>query len=193
MNSHNDRPVGVLDGLQRICATVFCALILFLGSNVPLAASGIEDFLGSYTGSAEVLGPDGEPSTRDLSVEIAETKKGFSVRWSSTTEKRRGRRKEKSYHVEFVHSNRRGVFSAAMQRNLFGHEVQLDPMKGEPYVWARIEGGTLTVFSMFIYENGDYEMQQYDRSLSAEGFDLDYTAHRNGALVRQIQTTLKRQ
>ncbi|WP_232281841.1 hypothetical protein [Roseobacter sp. SK209-2-6] len=80
-----------------------------------------------------------------------------------------------------------------MQRNLFGHEVQLDPMKGEPYVWARIEGDTLTVFSMFIYENGDYEMQQYDRSLSAEGLDLDYTAHRNGVLVRQIQTTLKRQ
>ncbi len=171
---------------------VFTLALLF-GHVARASAHEVSDFLGQYSGSAEVTQSDGTRDLRNLSVVISETKNGFEVQWSTVTEKEDGRRKEKSYTVEFIRSDRRGIFSAAMHRNVFGHEVQQDPMKGQPYVWARLTGDTLTVFSMFIHQNGDYEMQQYDRSLTAEGLALVFQTHRNGQPVRQIETKLLRQ
>lgn len=168
---------------------VLAALLLWVP---PVAAQDISQFIGRYSGSVEVVHADGDIDPRDMSVEISETRKGFSVRWTSITEKNDGRRKEKSYKVDFRESDRDGIFSAAMGRNVFGHEVQLDPMKGNPYVWARISGETLTVFSMFIHQNGDYEMQQYDRSLSEKGLHLVFSAHLNGSPTRQLETELIR-
>lgn len=168
---------------------VLAALLLWVP---PVAAQDISQFVGRYSGSVEVVHADDDIDPRDMSVEISETRKGFSVRWTSITEKNDGRRKEKSYKVDFRESDRDGIFSAAMGRNVFGHEVQLDPMKGNPYVWARISGETLTVFSMFIHQNGDYEMQQYDRSLSEKGLHLVFSAHLNGSPTRQLETELIR-
>ncbi|WP_338153208.1 hypothetical protein [Pseudophaeobacter leonis] len=168
---------------------LLAALFLFVP---PVAAQDVSQFVGRYSGSVEVVHADGDIDPRDMSVEISETRKGFSVRWTSITEKNDGRRKEKSYKVEFRESDRAGIFSAAMGRNVFGHEVQLDPMKGHPYVWARITEGTLTVFSLYIHQNGDYEMQQYDRSLSEKGLHLVFSSHLNGRPTRQLETELIR-
>lgn len=172
--------------------------LMFLISAVFALARGamaheVSEFYGRYTGSVEVVYADGDVDPRDMSVEITGTRKGFAVKWSSITEKDDGRRKEKTYEIEFIDSGRDGIFAAAMQRNVFGHEVQHDPMKGRPYVWARITGETLTVFSMFIHQNGDYEMQQYDRSLTDAGLHLVFTAHRNGQPRRKLTTDLMRQ
>lgn len=167
-------------------------LALLLGTAVRASAHDISDFWGSYAGSVEVVNSDGEKDLRDLSVVLTRTAKGFVVQWSTVTEKGDGRRKEKAYTVEFIPSERAGIYSAAMQRNVFGHEVQQDPMKGQPYVWARLSHETLTVFSMFIHENGDYEMQQYDRRVTPEGLSLVFTARVNGLPVRQIEADLLR-
>lgn len=168
-------------------------LIGFLALTQAVSAKEISEFYGRYSGSVEVTYADGDLDPRDMSVEIGKTRKGFLVKWSSITEKNDGRRKEKTYEVNFVASDREGIFAAAMQRNVFGHVVQHDPMKGQPYVWARISGDTLTVFSMFIHTNGDYEMQQYDRSLTEDGLHLIFTSHRNGHPVRQLTTDLIRE
>ncbi len=174
-------------------ALVVLSLALLFGQVTRVSAHEIADFAGFYTGSAKVEDGDGANDLRDLSVVIDETSKGFTVQWSTVTEKEDGRRKEKSYTVEFITSDRSGIFSAAMHRNVFGHEVQQDPMKGEPYVWARLTGDTLTVFSMFIHQNGDYEMQQYDRRLTDTGLSLVFSSHRNGRPVRQMAADLIRQ
>ena len=158
-----------------------------------IAFADMSRFVGEYSGRAEVETRAGDISLRDMSVVIRETKIGYSVTWTSTTEKSDGRRKVKSYQIEFQPTERDGVFSAAMKRNVFGHTEQLDPMKGEPYVWSRITGDTLTVFSMFVAPNGDYEMQQYDRTLVEGGLQLNFNSHRNGIPTRFISTFLSRQ
>jgi hypothetical protein len=79
-----------------------------------------------------------------------------------------------------------------MKRNVFGHDVQLDPMKGEPYVWARIHGDTLSVYSLFVAEDGGYEIQQFDRTLATGGLDLDFQSVRNGEIQRTVSTFLTR-
>jgi len=156
------------------------------------AFADVSRFVGNYSGTAEVETRAGDMASRDMSVVIRDTSNGYIVGWSSTTEKDDGRRKTKSYEIEFQPTDRVGVFSAAMKRNVFGHTEQLDPMKGEPYVWSRITGDTLTVFSMFVAPNGDYEMQQYDRTLAEGGLQLDFNSHRNGIPTRFISTFLSR-
>ncbi|WP_264213370.1 hypothetical protein [Leisingera thetidis] len=161
---------------------------------LPLQAlADISRFAGKYTGSVEIVKDDGDTDPRDMSVEIRAMKKGFTIKWTATTEKDDGRRKTKAYEVEFLPSGRNGVFSAAMTRNVFGHSVPLNPMEGEPFVWGRITNGTLTVFSLFIHPNGDYEMQQYDRTLADGGLDLVYISRLNGKPRRELATFLTKQ
>jgi hypothetical protein len=80
-----------------------------------------------------------------------------------------------------------------MKRNVFGHDVQLDPMRGEPFVWSRIEGETLSVYSLYVAEDGGYEIQQFDRTLTVGGLDLAYKAVRNGEIQRTVSAFLERQ
>lgn len=168
-------------------------LLTLLFWAVAAQADDISRFVGTYTGSAFVQTGDGTEAPRDMSVWITQTKDGFEVKWSSTTYRSDGRAKEKTYEIEFVPSDRGGVFAAAMKRNVFGHSVQLDPMKGEPYVWARIEGDTLTVFSLYVAQDGGYELQQFDRTLVENGLDLHFRRLNHGKTQREVRTFLERQ
>ncbi len=175
--------------LLHALASLAALLVLAL----PAAASGIERFVGDYSGSAPVLHADGSTEHRDMSVSISETRDGFLVAWTTTTEKQDGRRKSKSYEIEFHQSPREGIYAAAQKRNVFGHSVQLDPMKGEPYVWGRINGETLSVYSLFVTPSGDYEMQQFDRTLTDGGLQLVFSAEKGGDPKRTVETFLKRE
>jgi len=166
-------------------------VLLFL--TFPAFAESISPFVGAYKGNADLESPNGTIAHRDMSVEITESGNGFTVQWTSITHKQDGRVKEKYNSVKFVPSARSGIYTAAMERNVFGREVPLDPMQGEPFVWGRISGDTLTVFSLFVDDAGGYEMQQYDRTLTDGGLTLDFSFQRNGEQLRSVSTFLKRQ
>lgn len=174
---------------HRLLPALLAAMMFAAG---PVAANAITPFIGSYEGNVE-FDANGETERRDMSVEIAEFEEGFSVSWTSVSYKPDGRTKEKSYTINFQASDRDNIFSSAMKPNVFGKLVPLDPLKGEPFVWARIVGDTLTVFSLFIDEAGDYEMQEYHRSLAEGGLDLEFRRLRNGEEIRSIETFLGRE
>lgn len=174
-----------------IFALVMTTFLAFLAPHA--LANTIKSFVGDYVGSADVVDSDGTSMPRDMSVSIHEIRGGFNISWTTTTYKEDGRIKEGKYSVDFQTTERPDVYSAAMKRNVFGHEVPLDPMKGEPFVWGRIEGDTLTVFSLFIGETGDYELQQFDRTLAEGGLDLSFSRFRNGVKSRSVETFLKKE
>lgn len=101
-----------------LCLLVLTVFLIF-GHVVRASAHDIGDFVGRYSGSAELPMSDGTKDQRDLSIVISETDKGFKVQWNTVTEKEDGRRREKSYEVEFIPSDRGGIYAAAMQRNVF--------------------------------------------------------------------------
>lgn len=175
-------------GLPR---ALVLSIVVVLWAAAGMAAE-ISRFVGSYSGSAVVEQADGASFNRDMSVEISATKNGFRVEWSAINYRDGERGKEKSYSIDFVASDREGVYAAAMRRNVFGHEVQLDPMKGEPYVWSRIDGDTLSVFSLFVHPDGGYEMQQFDRTLAEGGLQLEFSRLSNGVPQRAVTTFLSR-
>jgi len=183
---------GPFNAVRAFIISLGMAMLVMSGQPARAQAE-ITPFLGSYSGSAELENVDGTTQQRDMSVEISETKKGFRVQWTSTTYKPDGRTKDKSYEIDFVPSDRDGVFAAAMKKNVFGHEVQLDPMKGEPYVWGQIYGDTLTVYSLFVDAAGGYEIQQFDRTVVAGGLNLVFNRLRNGKKLSSVSTFLERE
>lgn len=168
-------------------------LVMVLAAVAAAVRADISPFVGTYSGSAMVTSLDGTETPRDMSVVISETRDGFQVQWTSVSLRDDGSRKEKSYTIDFVPSGRDAVYAAAMRKNVFGHQVQLDPMKGEPYVWARIDDDTLTVFSLHVAEDGGYTLQQYDRTLAEGGLDLRFQAVADGNIQRGVETFLTRE
>lgn len=169
---------------------LFLALLIALAP-VFAAANSIERFVGTYAGNAE-FDLNGKVQKRDMSATIKETRNGFLLSWTSVTYKSDGRTKEKTYEIEFVPSVRENIYQSAMKSNLFGKAVPLDPLAGEPFVWARFEGDTFSVFSLFINETGEYEIQEFHRTLVDEGLELLFKRIHNGVPEREINTILKR-
>ncbi len=171
----------------RALLIVACAVLGAAAS----AAERWEPFLGSFVGEA-ITDTDGAHEMRDLEVDVSRTKRGFRVLWTSVTRREDGSVKRKQHSVDFIPSRREGVFASAMRTNLFGKREALDPMRGDPYVWARIEGDTLSIFSLLISDTGSYSMQVYHRTLIEKGLELDYTRFAEGEVVRTVHGLLRR-
>ena len=120
------------------------------------AAATIDPFVGEFIGRA---GPgDDDEAARDANVNISKDGDGFIVEWTTTSHHTDGQISRKTYAIAFRPTGRGGIFGSAMARNKFGGTVPLDPLKGEPFVGAKIEGRTLTVYALLITDDGDYDM-----------------------------------
>jgi hypothetical protein len=183
--------IGHRRALRQLVLSLPILLISLTIASVAVAAAQIEPFVGTYSGSAEVVRSDGSKQKRDLSVAISQNDDGFVVQWTTKTFWPDGRVNEKSYDIQFIPSPRDGLYAAAQKKNLFGKSVQLDPMKGEPYVWGQISGDTLTVYALFVDPVGGYVMHQYDRTLADGGLALEFNSVANGDRQHSVTSFLK--
>jgi hypothetical protein len=151
----------------------------------------VDRFYGEYIG--EAITQQGEDlDKRDIHAKIFADGKGFGVTWTMVVTKQSGSPRRDEYTIRFQPSQRENIYASAMRRDAFGNAVPLDPIKGDPYFWARLEGQTLTIFALLITENGGYEIQVYERSLQPGGLGLRFTRVRDGNLKRTITGTLKK-
>ena len=150
--------------------------------------SAINRFLGHYQGETKVT----DTRSRNLEVDIKPIDEGFNVSWKTITHESDGSGKTKSYSIDFINSDREGIYGSAMKANLFGGQQALDPIKGEPYFWAKISGDNLTIFGMLITADGDYEIQRYERILQGEELVLNYSLIRNEQVLKTVNATLTR-
>jgi len=155
------------------------------------AAEPYTAFLGNYVGKTESAFK-GDKSTRMVDLSIVESKKGFKVNWTTTTQKASGKTKEKSYSINFIPTHRKNIYSSAMKTNLFGGQIALDPLKGDPYVWARIVDKTMTVYALHVTDDGGYELQVYNRTLTDSGLNLKFSRIRDGEPMRSFAGSLTR-
>jgi len=175
-------------------------LLWIIVSGWPVAAAQnrpIEDFYGEYVGksiagSLSVTGEEAEILPRHLNVSIQPHGDGFTLVWLTITTRPGGETKAKSHLVDFRPTSRPGQYVSAMRRDVSGALVPLDPMSGEPYTWARIAGDTLTVHAMLVTEDGGYEVQVYDRTLTDDGMDLRFQRLQDGVLMKEIEGKLTR-
>ncbi|MCW8884268.1 MAG: hypothetical protein OQK12_03305 [Motiliproteus sp.] len=151
----------------------------------------IEDFYGEFVGHASTANYSGERD-RDMSISIRPAKQEghFIIKWSTVVHKADGRSKRKVYQIRFASTDRHQIYSSAMKTNVFGGMEAMNPLKGDPFVWARIKGETLTVHALIITEDGDYEMQTYDRTLNKKGLWVDFSRRDRHDNIRKISTQL---
>ena len=170
-------------------ALVICVAMAVV-SRSHAAGPDLEPFFGEFEGEA-ITDQEGELNTRDLRVTISPARDGFTVEWISVTKRSDGSLKRKEYSIDFLPTRRQGIFRSGQRKDLFGHAVPLDPMQGDPYVWARVHEDTMTVFALHVLEDGGYEMQTYARRRIPEGLSLSYSRVRDGEVLRTVTGILR--
>ncbi len=163
------------------------------GMTRPAAAANatLEQFFGTYAGNISQA-PNEPLMPRDLATKISPyDEDGFTLEWTTVIYRADGPKRQ-SYAVNFSLTDRPGIFSSAMRNDLFGQSEPLDPLKGDPYLWAQLGGRTLTVHAMLITDDGGYEMQTYERTLAEGGMILKFSRDHNGRVMRTIFGKLKR-
>ena len=151
----------------------------------------IEPFFGEYRGKT-ISEYDGETTTRDLGVSIKPDGEYFKITWNTVTRRDDGELKHKSYSISFTPTRRPEVYRSAMRTDMFGNRVPMDPLSGDPFVWCRIAGRTLTVYALLINDAGRYDLQIYERTLVDEGLELKFTRLREGDPPRVLTAFLER-
>ncbi len=173
--------------------TVLAWIGLLVAAPSPLSAAdaALSQFFGEYVGHA-TQAPNEPLAPRDLSIKIRpHGSDSFTLEWTTVILRADGPKRQ-SYSVVFSPSERSKIYSSAMRRDLFGQSEPLDPLKGDPYLWARINDRTLTVYAMLIADDGGYEMQIYERTLTEGGMVLKFSRNRNGRELKAITGLLKR-
>ena len=173
---------------------VLAAILTIASATSSLGDSAtLQKFFGSYTGQSISLADQGL-SERDLAVKIKPYQnEGFSLDWTTITKRPDGKTKHQSYSVAFEPTPRAGIYRAAQRRNMFGHFTPLDPMAGEPYLWAHLSDDTLTVQALIITEDGGYEIQTYERRLAPHGLDLTFSRIADGKILKTIDGVLRKE
>jgi hypothetical protein len=172
------------------------ALALFLLAGAAASAEvpdrPIKDFFGTYAGRSINTVEQGL-SERDLAVSIKPHKdRGFTIEWTTLIRHNNADWSRKTYTINFGPTTRPGIYGSQMRSNMFGGAVPLDPLEGQPYVWARVEGDTMTVYALIIREDGGYEIQTFDRTWTPKGLDLKFTRFRDGEPLKLITGKLER-
>jgi hypothetical protein len=173
------------------------AAVLGLLATMPIRAvaampAGFEKFYGEWAGTA-LSDTGGEIAPRDIQVKIAPQGNGFALTWVLVIHKAAGKDKRSEVSINFQPTKRSGIYTSAMRVNAFGNATPLDPLRGDPYVWARLDGPKLTVYALVITESGGYELHEYERSLTPAGaMKLDYSRIVDGDVQRAVTGTLKR-
>jgi hypothetical protein len=155
------------------------------------ADAALAKFFGTYAGTINQA-PNDPLMPRDLATKISPYgEDGFTLEWTTVIYRAEGPKRQ-SYTINFSPTDRPGIFYSAMRSDLFGQSEPLDPLKGDPYLWAELGDRTLTVHAMLITDDGGYEMQTYKRTLAEGGIILKFSRDHNGKAMKTIIGKLKR-
>lgn len=172
--------------IRRLFLTTVVIVALPFGTLA--SASTIEAFSGRWLGKGITENKGLGFADRDLDVTIEPTEQGFTIVWKTTKTTRKNGADQAglwSVTIPFVETNRDGIYGLA---------ASTDPVSGEPYMWAHLDGRVLVVHSIAISDQGVLEHQKYVRTLSADNeMQLRYTRSLDGNVVGSVLAILKRE
>lgn len=166
-------------------------VLLLIGWGLPASAQralSIKAFYGTWQGSGVAENADSiyfGVSARDFDVIIHPEGTGFSVAWTTVAhtggDPKKPNVKRRQDKIVFVPSAGGATWRAAPES---------DPLGGQPYAWARIEGTSLIIYVFTIDRDGRYELQHYKRTLTGGGMDLVFTDTADGSRARSVKGKL---
>jgi hypothetical protein len=184
--------------LTRALPAAVVLIALILAAPACLAAASLEPLFGTYVGVAKVEDlAKGDVRQRDMDIVIEPYKQGgFRIQWvnvSLVDGKRAVPGVERRLQtVLFEPAPDRGFFTEVAENNPFREREETRPMRGDPVRWASLDDQGLHVYSFVVLEDGRYELQVYDRTLTDIGLDIRFQRIVDGELTRQIIGTAAR-
>jgi hypothetical protein len=182
----------------RAAAALLIALAAILIVPAGAAAANLEPFYGTYVGVAEMKDiANGDVRQRDMDIVIEPYKRGgFKIHWvnvSLVDGKRAVPGVERRVQtVLFEPAEDRDFFVEVAENNPFRERDETRPMRGDPVRWASLDDQGLHVYSFLVLEDGRYELQVYDRTLTDIGLDIRFQRIVDGELMREITGTAAR-
>lgn len=141
-------------------------------------------FYGEWRG-VEVTVEDGDAdlgaTAEDLNVRIAPDDSGFRMSWTALSRKQSdGPLVRHPVEARFAPADRPGVFvfdpeQSSFLLRLFGDPSTSNPLEGEPLLWVRLEGQTLSVYGLSITPEGGFDLYQHVRTLTGDGMTVRHT------------------
>ncbi len=187
------KQAGWAASIVFICAVAVAGAVgtIAMASEHLARAESIESFYGAYEGQSISISDD-SISKRDLAIAIVPRKNGFNLTWTTVTYVDKPSGVRKTYSIDFVATRHQNLYASAMRTDMFGNRVPLNPLEGDPFVWAALNGKTLSVYALLITPTGGYEMQIYHRTLTSQGLRLEFSRIRDGTPQKFIAGTLVR-
>lgn len=179
---------GVAAGILAGCLVV--AGLMSQSEPAGAQSDRISAFFGSYTGEVVFASAHGLEK-RDLDVTIQKEGRGFSIAWTTVSQRARGKTKTKSHFVAFGPPDNTGIRLPAGSIDRFGAPVVLDPLKGRPLLSAEVRDVRLRISAVVQTGDGVQEKQIYDRMLVPGGLDLTFTRTRDGSPVKTLRVKMK--
>jgi hypothetical protein len=176
-------------------SVIVAAVGLWMTAAAPTSAQtkggDFSPFVGEYVGQV-VIGTASGLSKRDLLVVVRRESDGFSLEWTTETQRPDGRIKSDRYFVAFRPSpGKPGFYVPTDKIDRLGARVPLNPLDGDPQLIAKIDGQTMTVYAQLIADDGAHEVQTYERTLVPGGMKLKFNRVRNGEPQVAIEADLK--
>ena len=182
----------------RAAAASLIALAALLTTSAGAGAASLEPFFGTYVGIAEVKDvASGNVRQRDMDIVIEPYKRGgFKIQWVNVSlidGKRAVPGVERRVQtVLFEPAKDAGFFVEVAEDNPFRERDETRPMRGDPVRWASLDDQGLHVYSFVVLEDGRYELQVYDRTLTDIGLDIRFQRIVDSEVVREITGTTAR-
>jgi hypothetical protein len=172
-------------------AAILAGLALAFGSS-PAVAADLEPYFGAFVGVAQLEdSATGEVRKRDMDIVIKPFRRGgFEIHWVNVT-LIDGRRDvpgvERRVQTVLFEPSADGSFYVEVEEdNPFRERAETRPMRGDPVRWASLDDQGLHVYSFVVLEDGRYEIQIYDRTLTEVGIDIDFRRILDGEVVRRV-------
>lgn len=159
----------------------------------------LQDFYGSWQGvELQTSGDDDAValSPKDLEVQIRPEDSGFHMSWVGFARPEGGGIARQEIEASFTPTDRPGVFAfnpgrPSLLSRLFADPATGNPLKGETLLWARLDGNSLTVYSLAINPDGGFELDRYARRLTDQGMTAHYTRRIENDLILTVDGRLE--
>ena len=192
------RKTEVMGSEPRLAAAAALIALMLAAPPGGARAASLEPLFGTYVGVAKLEDiAKGDVRQRDMDIVIEPYKQGgFRIQWVNVTlvdGKRAVPGVERRVQtVLFEPAQDRDFFIEAAESNPFREREETRPMRGDPVRWASLDDQGLHVYSFVVLEDGSYELQVYDRTLTDIGLDIKFQRIVDGAVMRQITGTTAR-
>jgi hypothetical protein len=179
-------------GMRAFKVVFIIGLLLALprGAAMAQTTGDFQPFIGDFNGQVVFTGPVGF-AKRDLEVSIRRERGGFSLKWTTISQKSSGALKRAEHFVAFAPAKRSGFYVSTGRIDRLGARIPIDPLAGDPQVWAKISGTTMTVYAVLITDDDKHEVQTYERTLVPGGMELKFNRVRDGKPLKTISAKLQ--